>query len=160
MFAIQVTWWLCLIYFHHKRVPIFGSKKGSNTQIFGSSEPDPKNVPMILISFIQYFWLKISLIWIFGSFEPHFNTNFGTLWNNQALKSQPIIHSISPSTKVHTSFIAHKNRMCSGRKNTKNVDLLGVGYRHVDTLVLSMCSMMSPLIIPSFSFQGLRTKLP
>ncbi len=45
-----------------KRVPIFGSKKGSNTQIFGSSEPNRKNVPMTLISFIQYFWLKISLI--------------------------------------------------------------------------------------------------
>ncbi len=49
------------------------------------SEPDPKNVPMTLISFIQYFWLKITLIWIFGSFEPHFNTNFWTLWYNQAL---------------------------------------------------------------------------
>ncbi len=63
---------MSFIYFHHKRAPIFGSKKGSNTQIFGSSELDPKNVPMTLILFIQYFWRKISLIWIFGSFEPHF----------------------------------------------------------------------------------------
>ncbi len=30
------------IYLHQKRVPIFVSKKGSNTQIFGSSEPDTK----------------------------------------------------------------------------------------------------------------------
>ncbi len=82
------------IYFHHKRVPIFRSKKVSNTQIFGSSEPDPKNVQMTLISFIQYFWLRISLIWIFGSFEPHFNTNFWTLWYNQALMTQIVTVNI------------------------------------------------------------------
>ncbi len=77
---------MSFIYFHHKRVLLFGSKKGTNTQIIGSSEPDPKNIPMTLISFIQYFWLKISLIWTFGSFEPHFNTNFWTLWYKQAPK--------------------------------------------------------------------------
>ncbi len=52
---------MSFIYFHCKRVSIFGFKKGSNTQIFGSSESDPKNVTMTLISFIQTFGSK--LVW-------------------------------------------------------------------------------------------------
>ncbi len=83
-------------HFHHTRVPIWSWKTGDRTQISGSSEPDHKNYPVRWISFIKYFWLTVSLIWVFGSLEPHFKSNVWTLWYHQALKFQVVNVVCSP----------------------------------------------------------------
>ncbi len=89
------------IYFHHKRVLIFGSKKGSNTQIFGSSESDPKNVPMTWFRSYNTFGSK--LVW--SEYLVHLNhiltptfEHFDTIrprWHHQCGSISINVHKVN-----------------------------------------------------------------